>query len=249
MKPEHETKHPSYAVLWRRILAVFCIVLFGILLGVVLTESTEGFDDPIRLAFYWIRSADLTQAVITLTNTANKYTLISFCIILLILPWTRMKFGIPLSAGALGTTILNHIIKELVERPRPIAEHLVTEGGFSFPSEHATSSMFFYGMAIWLVWHYVSREDETADCVEPPAAEHPPTHLLSNRPLPVYHKGTAVLLTILLLIPLLLVGPTRIYLGVHFPTDVLAGWCLGGFGILLEVEIIEALERRKARQA
>ena len=248
MKPEHETKHPSYAVLWRRILAVLCIALFGILLGAVLTESTEGFDDPIRSAFYWIRSVDLTQAVIALTNTANKYTLISFCIILLILPWTRMKFGIPLSAGALGTTILNHIIKELVERPRPIAEHLVTESGFSFPSGHSTSSMFFYGMAIWLVWHYVSREDRMTERVESAAAK-PPAHLLSNRPLPVYHKGTAVLLTILLLIPLLLVGPTRIYLGVHFPTDVLAGWCLGGFGILLEVEIIEALERRKSRKS
>ena len=142
------------------------------------------------------------------------------CLLLLILPQTRMTFGVPLSAGSLGTMLLNSIVKHLVQRPRPEGVHLVSEQGFSFSSGHSITSMFFYGLAIWLVWRYV---------------ENPRV------------RGV---LTVLLAIPMLLVGPTRIYLGVHYPTDVLAAWCLGFAAIVLTIEIItsrQAMARDKAR--
>ena len=93
--------------------------------------------------------------------------------------------------------------------------HLVEESNFSFPSGHAVGSMVFYGLAIWLVWHYVS------------------------------NKRTAAVLTVLLCIPLVFVGMTRVYLGVHFPTDILAGWCIGAVAIVITAEIILAVERRR----
>ena len=199
----------------RRVAGILSLGLFTVLLVCVLTGHTSGFDDPVREFFYGLRNPALTRFAIVITNLANKYWFIGLCLLLLIIPQTRKTFGVPLSAGALGTILLNSIIKYFVHRPRPEVLHLVEEDGFSFTSGHSISSMFFYGLAIWLVWRYV--DNRTVNWV----------------------------LTVLLAIPMLLVGPTRIYLGVHYPTDVLAGWCLGFAAVILIVEIISTRQKRR----
>ena len=196
----------------RRITGAAALIVFVLILICVLTGHTAGFDDPIREFFYGIRMQPLTDVAIVITTMANKYFIICLCILLLIIPQTRVQFGVPLSAGALGVTLLNTLIKHLVQRTRPEVLHLVTEHGHSFPSGHSITSLFFYGLAIWLVWRYVKN----------PTARR--------------------VLTILLLIPMLLIGPTRIYLGVHYPTDVLAAWCLAIVAIIVVIEIISSRE-------
>ena len=69
-------------------------------------------------------------------------------------------------------------------------------------------------MAIWLVWQYVD------------------------------NRTVRWILTIVLAIPMLLIGPTRVYLGVHYPTDVLGAWCLAIAAIVLEIEIISCRQSR-----
>ena len=100
--------------------------------------------------------------------------------------------------GEIFVTILNKTIKHIIQRLRPEdIDHLVQEGGYSFPSGHSITSMFVYGMLLYLIWIHVK------------------DRRLRN-----------------ILSVLVLVGPSRIYLGVHYPTDVLAGWCLG-FAVLM----------------
>ncbi|NGP17279.1 phosphatase PAP2 family protein [Devosia aurantiaca] len=61
--------------------------------------------------------------------------------------------------------------------------------------------------------------------------------LAPNRPLRIYAFSAAIFLT-------LIVGISRIYMGVHYPTDVLAGWCLGAAWALLCSAIATVLQRR-----
>ena len=204
------------SVFIRRAAAIAALVAFAVLLVCVVKDCTAGFDDPVREWFYSLRGPAITGVAIMITTLANKYVIIGLCLLLLILPQTRMTFGIPLSVGALVTMLMNSLIKHLVERPRPEVVHLVTEHGFSFPSGHSITSMFFYGLAIWLVWRYV--DNQTAKWI----------------------------LTVLLAIPMFLVGPTRIYLGVHFPTDVLGAWCLGFAAIVLFIEIVCVYDKKTA---
>ena len=204
------------SVFIRRAAAIAALVAFAVLLVCVVKDCAAGFDDPVREWFYSLRGPAITGVAIVITTLANKYVIIGLCLLLLILPQTRMTFGIPMSVGALVTMLMNSLIKHLVERPRPEVVHLVTEHGFSFPSGHSITSMFFYGLAIWLVWRYV--DNQTAKWI----------------------------LTVLLAIPMFLVGPTRIYLGVHFPTDVLGAWCLGFAAIVLFIEIVCIYDKKTA---
>ena len=103
---------------------------------------------------------------------------------------------------------LNYVLKEVVQRPRPEGFRLVAESGYSFPSGHSMVSMAFYGLLIWMVWHYEK-----------------------NRLL-------RFLFVLALTGIIVLVGVSRIYLGVHYASDVLAGFAVALVWIMVYTRII-----------
>ena len=115
----------------------------------------------------------------------------------LLLARKRLSAGLLLVSFA-GAMALNSLLKQGFDRPRPeLVAHLAEVHTASFPSGHAMLSAACY-LTLGALLAGVAQ----------------------GRRLKTYLMGTAILLT-------LLVGGSRIYLGVHWPTDVLAGWCLG----------------------
>jgi len=101
-----------------------------------------------------------------------------------------------------GGILLNEALKLLFHRQRPGLPHLVEASGLSFPSGHSMVSFSFYGLLAYLIWVN-----------------------FSNRAL----KLVAVpIMTVLILA----IGISRIYLGVHYPSDVLAGFAAGSFWLV-----------------
>lgn len=106
--------------------------------------------------------------------------------------------------GVLGAWLLNSGLKELIKRDRPSAEGwLVEVDSFSFPSGHAMVSILFYGLLAYLLWVNVRQTWRAAWLI----------------------PSVAVLV-------ILCIGLSRIYLGVHYPSDVLAGYTAGGLGLI-----------------
>ena len=110
---------------------------------------------------------------------------------------------------------LNSIIKKIIRRPRPSIVHLVEVGGFSFPSGHSSSSIAFYGFLIYLVCKKCKN--------------------------PVWKRVTVAFLIVLILA----IGISRIYLGVHYPSDVLAGFSFGLGTLILYINLIEWFRDKK----
>lgn len=106
-----------------------------------------------------------------------------------------------------GTRILNELFKQIFRRNRPDVNRLVEAAGFSFPSGHAMVSTALYGLLAYLLWKN--------------SVGHP------LRLLTAY----ALILTVLL------TGISRIYLGVHYPSDVMAGFAAGGACLALSVTV------------
>ncbi|MBQ6323430.1 MAG: phosphatase PAP2 family protein [Bacilli bacterium] len=104
--------------------------------------------------------------------------------------------GIKLAIVLLSSQILNRVLKEIIKRPRPNYYHLIKEKGFSFPSGHSMAAMALYGFLIYIV---ISK---------------------------IKNKYLKTIFIILLVYIILTIGISRIYLGVHYPSDVLCGYLL-----------------------
>lgn len=123
-------------------------------------------------------------------------------------------FGLMIVA-TLGARLLNMLLKDLFERPRPdLSLHLTEVQSPSFPSGHAMDSAVIYLTLAALL-----------------------ARLVQPRALRLYFLGLAMLMT-------LLAGVSRVYLGVHYPTDVLAGWSAGLAWAALCWAVANHLQRR-----
>ena len=114
--------------------------------------------------------------------------------ILLFISIKNRRIGLSIVANLGIVTGLNIVLKQIVQRPRPTEYRIVNETGYSFPSGHSMVSMAFYGFLIYLIYKYVKNQ---------------------------YLKiGLITFLSILIIS----IGISRIYLGVHYTSDVIAGF-------------------------
>ena len=113
------------------------------------------------------------------------------------------KIGISVILNLIIITVLNQLLKRIVQRPHPTEFRIVEESGYSFPSGHSMVSMAFYGYLIYLIYKYVKNK---------------------------YLKWISIILLSILICS---IGISRIYLGVHYTSDV-----LGGFFISISYLII-----------
>lgn len=122
-------------------------------------------------------------------------------------------YSIKVPAIALSSLGLMFILKHLFNRPRPAIPLLYEAKGLSFPSGHALMSITFYGLLIYIVFKTFRNEKA---------------------------KWTLIIFLLLLI---LIIGFTRIYLRVHYTTDVIAGYCIGFLWLSFAIWLLNRLEK------
>lgn len=196
------------------IVFIATLVFIGVAVGVQ-TGYLDGFDDTVRYRVYSMRSDKLTVFWKFITHSGDRYVVILLGIILLLIKSLREKYGVKFAIATLSSTALYQIMKYIFQRPRPdLALRLIEQGGYSFPSGHSMNCLVSYGILIYLLLRYCE-----------------------NRRLAKLLSFGLGLLTIL-------IGFSRVYVGVHYPTDIIGGWSLG---IAVLVAMIYAFEKFDSR--
>ncbi len=183
----------------------FALLLF-VILGYMVKfypEQLVGFDSPIQT---WLRG-DLPTALTTFFKLVTSFIdplgiIIWVSALVLFFLYKKWKIEAALLAGNLVLHgILIKLIKLLYQRSRPSILHLVEEGGYSFPSGHSMATAIVVGTLMIIV-----------------------QQRMQNQQIKRLVQG-------LLLLFILTIMASRVYLGVHYPTDVIGG-ALMGFAIL-----------------
>lgn len=175
---------------------------------------TNGFDLAAAEWFYSIRSDYLTSLFRFITHLGDAWFITALCILLIVMSYTRKNgFALPLVSGAILSAALQRLLKYLIKRPRPDIEmFLIDQSGYSFPSGHSLTGFVFYGFAIYLI----------------------------SKKFP--GSRNAKICSVFLGILIFLIGISRLYLGVHYVTDVLAGWCIGAVLLFSLIKIYNRYE-------
>ena len=181
-------------------LAVAALFLFGWLAQEVHENDAIRFDDGVRTAFHALASPPLTALLrwVSLLNGPVALGLYTLVLCGLFLQRGHRTSAALLAVTVVGGVCLDVALKFAFHRARPEPYFgLPTPATFSFPSGHSLMSLCFYGVAAYLI----------------------SVHVDSARWRLALRVAGALMV--------LLVGVSRIYLGVHYPSDVVAGFAAG----------------------
>lgn len=142
-----------------------------------------------------------------ITNFGGAICLIGIAIILFIAIKDK-KIGITIALNLGIVTILNQLLKRILQRPRPEEFRIINESGYSFPSGHSMISMAFYGFLIYLIYKNVKNK---------------------------YLKWTLITVLGILIVS---IGISRIYLGVHYTSDVAAGFLVAIAYLIIYISMV-----------
>ena len=202
---------------WRWMLLFICLIGFLALAEEVFHQEIMNGDivgyDIVSKLFKFNVSTPIAKFI---TNFGGAIFVISLTTILFFVIKDR-KIGISIITNLGIVTILNQIIKFIMQRPRPTEFRIIEETGYSFPSGHSMVSLAFYGYLIYLIYKYINNK-----------------HL----------KRTLI---IILSILICIIGVSRIYLGVHYTSDVLGGFLISFAYLIIYIELVNkfVLEKNK----
>lgn len=217
------TKFHAYNVTLPYIITVavaLIVVIGGINLFIELTETltTEtlaNYDRQITDYVLSYRNPSLTNYFIFVTNVGDLYgyiVVVALCALISRVFFKRWKVVLQIILVLVLASGSNMILKRFIDRARPGIEHLVSAETLSYPSGHAMSAMAFYGFVIFLFYRFKM-----------------------NRIL----KYSVILLLMFLILS---IGISRIYLGVHFPSDIAGGFIAGFIWVVFCVIVFDILE-------
>ena len=202
---------------WRWMLLFICLITFLALAEDVFHHEIMNGDivgyNIISKLFKFNISTPIAKFI---TNFGGAIFVIVLTIILFFTIKDK-KIGASIVANLGIVTILNQILKFIMQRPRPTGFRIIEETGYSFPSGHSMVSLAFYGYLIYLIYKYIENK-----------------HL------------ERILITLLSLL-ICIIGVSRIYLGVHYTSDVLGGFLIATAYLVIYIELINkfVLEKNK----
>ncbi|CAN7233209.1 phosphatase PAP2 family protein [Paenibacillus sp. LjRoot153] len=194
------------------ILSITSVLCFTIVASLIRGRWIAQVDSSVISAIQGMESPWLTSVMkgFTFIGSTPVVIVISVTCLLLFFKFLNHRLELILFVALVaGTAILNQLLKISFQRERPSLHRLIQESGYSFPSGHSMVVFALYAALAFLLWRHV----------------------------PTRRGRTAVILISIMMI--LLIGISRIYLGVHYPSDVVGAYFASGFWFTFSVWIFQ----------
>ena len=144
-------------------------------------------------------------------------TITIIVLVVILFFFIKNKYRLMLVCVPIATVLSNQLLKHIIRRPRPDHLRLIKQGGYSYPSGHAMISIALYGFLIYYVYHKVN------------------------------NKYLKIFLISLLSILIILIGMSRIYVGVHYPSDILGGYILSLLILILVILGVDKYDKTNSK--
>ncbi|WP_242241546.1 phosphatase PAP2 family protein [Bacillus cereus group sp. BfR-BA-01309] len=199
---------------------VVCIVLLLAVFGIVAWRVHVGgvtvMDTYVRGLVKGLQTEDSLTFFSYYTKVGSAIGIVTTLVISLLVFWRKRYYAamIVYPVGILITHLVNKGIKEIVKRERPSLNEALDALGYSFPSGHAMLSIMTFGFLAYII--AANLKSVTGKYV----------------------------ITILMGIVIVSIGLSRVILNVHYPTDILAGYCVGGILLIIAIYCHRLLTER-----
>lgn len=191
------------------LLSITTLLLFLYLTNAVLAQQTIIFDNSVTRFVFAFRQFWLTKIMFLLTALGSQAIIFGSVLIVIFLTLRKhRRETFIFSILLLMGATTTFILKILLKVPRPHISALVIENSYSYPSGHALNSLLFYGAISYFIYHFTK------------------------------NKTISLLISALATVLIFFIGVSRIYLGVHHPSDVLAGY-IAGFWLFITTIFVD----------
>jgi undecaprenyl-diphosphatase len=196
------------------VLFILSLLVFFYITDEIIEDKNNVFDNAVFGIIHPFINATNTFAMRIITVFGSHIFLIPANIILALIFLFKKHhwYSLRVPVVSLGSFLVMASLKLVFSRPRPDDPVYQAAMGFSYPSGHAMSAMTFFGLLIYLVWNRIRQ------------------------------RNIRWVLTILLVIFIVMIGFSRVYLRVHYASDVLAGFSMGIIWLVISLWIMDKIE-------
>lgn len=205
-----------------RLLLVFiiCIVFTGFFAFIarsIRLESISSFDDPIVDFIQGAEAPWLTTIMRMFTDIGSTTAVILLGIIALALLLLKKhrQQAVLFVIALAGTGILNQTLKFIFKRDRPDINRLIDIGGYSFPSGHTMIAFSLYTILAYIIWRNLK------------------------------NSWGRIVILVLAVFMIIMIAVSRIYLGVHFPSDIVGGFLASSVFLFATIALYQRFQRQK----
>ncbi|MEP7251362.1 MAG: phosphatase PAP2 family protein [Ginsengibacter sp.] len=193
------------------VLFIVTLTAFVAITDEIVLEHESTFDTIIYSKVSTIDSPAMTHIFEAVTFFGSRDFLLPAYVILILIFLKKKKWALAIDVTFIGltTTLLLDLLKNIFKRTRPLDPLIQNVTGFSYPSGHSFSAYTFYGLIVFIIW-------KTG---------------ISN--------AWKIVATILFFIVATSIAFSRVYLRVHYPSDVIAGFCLSVIWLIISLWLLK----------
>ncbi len=200
------------------VVSLFSLLFFSLVAAMIRADKLLDFDRAVIEAVQSQEAPFITSIMKFFTEIGSTKIVVILCLLIIFFLYKVLhhRMELLLFIGVvIGSPILNKVLKEIFRRARPDLHRLIEIGGYSFPSGHAMNAFTVYGIITFLLWRHI--------------------FIRSGRTLLLLGSSFFIIM----------IGVSRIYLGVHYPSDIIGGYFASGFWLATSIWFFQwVMERR-----